>query len=702
MEILAKPYGVTLKEHIENVLREGAFIIQSFPFSFDKYNAIIGKDLTKRLRGAIKYHDDGKKNELWQNACKKDYENYLAWKNNNEGDFKIFSKQNRDLAGKHLKKSGVRHEIASLNEHWQHNFSLPVKVAIAAHHSKLSRKHESRWKDNLSGKKTFDLWKEFVNLNGCFRNYHSFKEAVLRHYEHAGVRAFLQLADRRASAKESNDIVSEFQPFSYTFPENWEKRKVQQIAEEFANEELLLMRAPTGAGKTDASLLWASKQIERGKAERLIIAMPTRFTSNALSISVAENLSATGLYHSSAWFNKFYKDVKAGKINKDAARKEHELARQLLNPVTVCTIDHLLAALTLSREDHHSIVFNLANSCVVIDEADFYDEFTQANILVLLEALKILKVPVMIMSASLPESSLEMYQTTGYKVQNIKEDVSDNRRVRCEVKEKREYESLDDIEDLLNLCIEEGKAIIYANTVARAIEYYNWFVKKKIKPILYHSRFTEPHKKDKEQALLKALGKDAWENGTASGIVILTQIGEMSVNISADIMITELCPIDRLVQRAGRLCRFDKEKIGKLYVVIPQKAGKQYPAPYGKYIPKQGWEALPSLLKTQEIIECKKYSAGEFVILVNEVYPSFDSFSIRTEQNATLLKKKFVSNWVILPLEQSKEEDTENQDWKSRDIAGNESVFVTFPETDNFYFWQDFQEFKIENSIDIS
>src|SRR5690606_18691842 len=153
---------------------------------------------------------------------------------------------------------------------------------------------------------------------------------------------------------------------------------------------------------------------------------------------------------------------------------------------------------------------------------------------------------------------------------------------------------------------------------------------KNIKPLLYHSRFTEPHKKDKEQTLLEALGKDAWKNGTASGIAILTQIGEMSINISADIMITELCPIDRLVQRAGRLCRFDKEKTGELYVVIPQKEGKHYPAPYGKYIPKQGWEAFPSLLKTQEIIDCKKYSAGEFVVLVNEVYPSFDSFSIRT------------------------------------------------------------------------
>ena len=77
------------------------------------------------------------------------------------------------------------------------------------------------------------------------------------------------------------------------------------------------------------------------------------------------------------------------KRGKKIAKKEHELARQLLAPVTVCTIDHLLIALTLTREDHHTIVFNLANSCVVIDEADFYDEFTQANILVLLEALKI-------------------------------------------------------------------------------------------------------------------------------------------------------------------------------------------------------------------------------------------------------------------------------------------------------------------------
>lgn len=702
MVILGKPYGLSLDQHVKNVQAEGNYLCQSFPFSFSKYDNIVGKSLQKRLVGSMRYHDDGKKHKDWQNACQKDYDAFKNWKLTFGGTFKVFSKSCKELAGAQLRKSGVRHEIATLDFHYDRNFSEPVKVAIAAHHSKLSRKHESRWRNLLSGKNSLKIWAEFVNLNSCFKNYHHFNEAVLKHYEMSGVRAYLQLADRRASARESNEVVLPFNKFKYTFPGGWTKRNVQKIAEQFADEDLLLMRAPTGAGKTDAALLWASKQVENKRAERLIIAMPTRFTSNALSINVAENISSTGLYHSSAWYNRYYKDVKAGEIDNEVARKEHELSRQLLAPVTVCTIDHLLTALTLTREDHHSIVFNLANSCVVIDEADFYDEFTQANILVLLEALHKLSVPVMIMSASLPESSIEMYKKTGYKVDNIKEDISDSDRPRCIIKEKRYYESLEEIENLLDKCIEAGSAIIYANTVAKAIEFYNWFEKKSITPILYHSRYTEPHKKIKEEELLKALGKDAWRDGIAKGVAILTQIGEMSVNISADIMITEICPMDRLVQRAGRLCRFDKNKVGNLYVIIPQKDGKLYPAPYGKYISGKGWEANEALVKTKEIVDCEEYCAADFVNLVNEVYPSFKSFSVRTQENATLLKKKFVSNWIILPLEQSKEDDTDSQNWRSRDIVGNESVYVDFPEVDNFYYWQDFQEYKVEKSIDIS
>lgn len=703
MEILAKPSGITLQEHVNNVLEEGSYIQKSFPITFQKYFHLIQKDLGKRLKGAIKFHDAGKAHPIWQNACRKDYALFCKWNELNDENFQQFSKKNKDLAGKNLRSSGIRHEIASLDKHFKDGFSQPVKVAIAAHHSKLSRKHENRWSNNSSGVNSLALWKEFIALSeNCFKNQHHFQDAVKKHYEFSGVRAYLELADHRASAREDDNVVLDFKPFSYCFPKEWEKRNVQKLAEQFSDNELLLLRAPTGAGKTDACLLWASKQIESGKAERLIIAMPTRFTSNALSINVAETLSETGLYHSSAWFTKFQKGVKSGEIDKEFAKREQELARQLLTPVTVCTIDHLLMSLTLSREEHHSIVFNLANSCVVIDEADFYDEFTQANILTLLQALKELKVPVMIMSASLPESCLEMYRSIGYKIDKIKEDNSDLERIRCEIKEIRNYEEVQELGDLFEQCIEKENAIIYANTVAKAFEFYKWFEGKGIKPILYHSRFTEPHKKDKEQILLKALGKEAWENETAKGIAILTQIGEMSVNISADIMISDLCPMDRLVQRAGRLCRFDKNKIGELYVIVPQQNDNLYPAPYGNYIPKKGWEINFALTKTLDFLEQRKYSAGDLVTLINKVYPGFKGLNVKAETNAAKLKEKFISNWLILPLDQSKEDDTDNQDWRSRDIVGNDTVFVTYPEIDNFYFWQDYQEFKIENSIDIA
>lgn len=699
-EPLAKPSGITLQQHINDVLVEGKYIHDSFPFSFQKYLKIVDKDLFKRLNGAIKFHDDGKLHPLWQNACIKDCEEFLKWHLITGKSFNEFSKAFKDLAGKNLRSSGVRHEINSLTRHLKDDFSNPVKVAIAAHHSKLGRRFEERWTNNKSGENSINLWNDFIILNACYKNFHEFKKAIKNHYEYAGVRTYLQLADRRASAKEDEGVCIPFRSFKYNFPFT-EKRNVQKIVEAHLNEDLLLIRSPTGSGKTDASLLWASSQIKNQKAERLIIAMPTRFTSNALSISVAESLSGTGLYHSSAWNSKFHKKIKDGLLKKEFAKKEHELARQLLMPVTVCTIDHLLMALTLTREDHHSIVFNLANSCVVIDEADFYDDFTQANILVLLEALNILEIPVMVMSASLPESSLPMYQSTGYKVEKIHEDTSDNKRIRCFIEEIIEYDNLSKIEDSLQECLEKKCAIIYANTVAKAMRFYRWFEERNVKPILYHSRFTEPDKAKKEELLLSALGKEAWKSGTAKGIIIMTQIGEMSVNISACLMLSDLCPIDRLVQRVGRLCRFSDSEIGILKLLIPLKDDALYPAPYGTFIQKKGWQPNEALVKTQELLKPDGYSVKKFVDLINEVYPSFEKFQMKAKHNAELLKSKFVNNWIILPLESTREDDTESSEWKSRDIAANDTVFVDFPEVDNFKNWGDFMEYKLEFGIDL-
>lgn len=690
--ILAKPSGIALDVHRQNVISEGALLTHDLSFTQEKYQSLTGKDFARRVELACQFHDAGKElSATWQTACQADYNEFLLWlEKNPEKTYKDYSA--KEDSGKHIRKASVRHEFHSLLK----NKSLPLvlQVAVAAHHGKLGENFEERWLNE--GFKEY--WTKFKKESYLER---TLEQTAIVQYEFSAIRGLLQLADHRASAKEDGDFVPNSSPFSYNFP-HAEKRGVQKLIEKHWKDDLLLVRAPTGAGKTDASLLWASLQIEHKRAERLIIAMPTRFTSNALAINVAESLSDTGLYHSSAWFAKFQEQIDTGLIERQKATKIHEFARLLQTPITVCTIDHLLMALTLTREDHHLISFNLANACLVIDEADFYDDFTQANILVLLEILKYWKVPILLMSASLPESVLPSYQKIGYPVEQIIEDISDNTRNRFEIKKIEVYSELSEIEDLLELCVKKGDAIIYANTVDRAVLFYNWFKQQGENPILYHSRFTEPDKKNREQELIDALGKEAWNNGTAKGIAIMTQIGEMSINISSDLIISELCPIDRLTQRAGRLCRFDKSKIGDLYVLIPQKDGSLYPAPYGSYDRKRkAWVACDALVKTQKILDTTCYNAEKLVSMLNEIYSTESEFSAKAITNANNLKEYFRYNWLISPKQQPTEDDTDTNYWKSRDIAPQDTVFVTQPETGYFYNYLSFQNWKLSNSIEL-
>ena len=693
--ILAKPSGITLEQHTQGVVSEGKLLLKLTPFVVQKYQERIGKSLAIRLERVCEYHDLGKKNPKWQTACQKDYEAFLQWQSQCGGTFKDYSKTEK--AGENIRKAGVRHEIQSLRLVEKTKLPLPQQAAIAAHHGKLGNNFEERWTNEDAS----DLWSTFKRESNRVIEQYSLGQSAKAHYEFAGPRGLLQLVDHRASAKEEGEEVPVFTQFSYQFPHK-EKRGVQKMIEQHWEDDLLLVRAPTGAGKTDASLLWAQLQIENKRADRLVIAMPTRFTSNALAINVAESLSDTGLYHSSAWFAKFQEQIDAGALKKREAEKIHEFARLLQTPITVCTIDHLLMALTLTREDHHLIAFNMANSCLVIDEADFYDDFTQANILVLLEILKYWNVPVLLMSASLPESVLPSYQKLGYKIDKIVEDTSDNSRDRFEIKSITDYSDLEEISGLLDLCVEKGTAIVYANTVDKAVMFYNWFEKRKANPILYHSRFTEPHKKDKEQELIDALGKTAWENNSAKGIAILTQIGEMSINISADIMISELCPIDRLAQRAGRLCRFDKTKVGELYVLVPQKNDFVYPAPYGEYDRKaKAWIPCKAFVKTLEVLKPTPYSAEKLVNLLNHVYAVQDSFSPKAINNAKSLKEYFSWNWLINPKQIMATDDIDTNFWKSRDIAPQDTVFVEKPTSNFFYNYFGFQNWKLNNSLEL-
>jgi len=705
---LAKSNGITLVDHTDH-LREQfrKHILPMREFVISKYaGRTNGSDLSALTLKAIQWHDAGKKHDAWQYPCRKDYEIWKAWHDN--------GCNGKEPRGTNLMRAGIRHEIASLDRMLKHepDVSLIVQAAVVAHHGKLSKYHKKRWLEDVNGEFKH-LWKLFAGLSDEVE-YASdfgsdFDNAILRRYEYAGPRSLLQLCDHRASATEEKKPLAEFKPFVYNFPSEWTMSGVQKIISELWDEPVALLRAPTGAGKTDAALIWAKHQIEKGHADRLVIAMPTRFTANSLSISDPASMSQKGLYHSTAWYQKSQQAKAASYEAKELISSEQDMARLLETPITVTTLDHLCICLTGTREDHHSIFFNLAHSCVVIDEADFYDAFTQASVEVLLRTLRLLNVRVLIMSATLPESSRSIYDAP-----KIHEDTSDSQRIRCRLKRSETpVIKPSDIEHLLQSALDGKPAIIYANTVQRAQRYYRWYLRNGASPddvVLYHSRFTEPDKIAIEEKLRGMLGKEAWETGKQRGVAILTQIGELSVNISADYMLSELCPLDRLVQRVGRLARFSKSG-GELHLLFPYKLSKEgnaflYPAPYGSYISGTGWVPVPALTKTDELLQDGAYSAADFVRLVNIVYPEMPEMASHVRENQRKLMEMVGMNWLMQPGEQVTEEADQTKDWTCRDIPLQRMVYANYQTNgiddeirQDFPNWRKFREVQLEHGI---
>lgn len=703
VEPIAKTSGLPLKEHNRNLLKQAANVLSQRPFVLEKYRILAnGADFEAELETSAKWHDIGKTDDDWQIPVQKDF---AVWQTLSEAEKRNFRATN-------LMKVKIRHELASLQIALENNYQLSptVRAAIAAHHGKLSRRHDERWKYRQTFQK---FWEEFNNQSAEFPLYdkETFDKIILKRYQFDGIRAFLQLIDHRASATENGDELPEFRTFDYKFPHRDEfghdnKNEVQKKIEELWDEPFSILRAPTGAGKTDAALLWAKRQVDNGRADRLVIAMPTRFTANALSISVTEenfkNLGDAGLYHSSALYQRLKDKDFASKKEEYAVKrfidKEQDLARTLETPLTVTTIDHLCICLTGTRETHHATFFGLANSCVVIDEADFYDEFTQLNIVVLLRALRLLKVPVLLMSATVPDSAIELYRQSGFDIDKIHADESDYERSRCTVTRFKDGEFPEEIKELLQRTLNGEPTIIYVNTVARAQNYYKWFKDKIYESfgetelqaddiVIYHSRFIEPHKVKKENRLRELLGRKAWESGTQRGVAILTQIGEISVNISANLMISDLCPLDRLAQRVGRLARFSKDG-GELFVIKPLKTDKNgetkfYPAPYGEYSRKEGWQNSEVLKKSDDLLTDGDYSAKTFVDKVNQLYPQLKESASDALENQKLFQKLFLSNWLILPQCADETKSAEDSDepimnWRSRDIPFQYTVFTGF------------------------
>ncbi len=179
-----------------------------------------------------------------------------------------------------------------------------------------------------------------------------------------------------------------------------------------------------------------------------------------------------------------------------------------------------------------------------------------ASMICLLKA----KVPIIIMGATIPDVLIdkirEEISIVGGEVESVNyvfgKDLEFDEKLRK--KKKRIHIEEKDVMEILNNIDSSKSVLIVVNTVKKAKEIYNSITNKEEVGFL-HGKIPEAIRAE----IIKKI------KNSKPRILIATQVIEAGVNISYDILITEPCPIDRLIQRAGRVCRFDEEE-GDIYI----------------------------------------------------------------------------------------------------------------------------------------
>lgn len=430
-----------------------------------------------------------------------------------------------------------------------------------------------------------------------------------------------------------------------------------QAATAIQTPGILVLEAPMGVGKTEAALVAAEIFAAKAKRKGVFFALPTQATSDGIFPRIlkwvekldSEELHSMRLMHGKAQFNEAYQNL-AGGVNvgedEDGGVIVHKWfegrKKAMLDDFVVGTIDQLLLA---ALKQKHVMLrhLGLANKVVIIDECHAYDAYMSQYLNMALSWLGAYHVPVIVLSATLPAKKRK---EVIYAYLNIKstpkaqtDPLGRNRRTKEQPSEwiaSCEYPLItftdgnkvgqtavptDDImrhvqldflsedallEKLEYLLSDGGCAGIVVNTIKRAQELARTlcecFGKEAVR--LLHSRFLAPDRAEKEKKLLEELGKPGADRERPNKcIVVGTQVLEQSLDIDFDVLVTDICPMDLLLQRIGRLHRHERdrpEKLQEALCLITGLDGDGFEAGteeiYGKYLLMRTKACLPQRL----------------------------------------------------------------------------------------------------------
>jgi len=315
--------------------------------------------------------------------------------------------------------------------------------------------------------------------------------------------------------------------------------------------------APCGRGKTEAALLWAINSLKKYKRNKIIFAMPTQTTSNTMYDRLKNIFGETnvGLYHGRS-FIKLKDELVKEREELDEEKDIEEIRSEtfkgniFFKPITITTVDHLIYSFIKGFGQADFAVGNLQNAVIVFDEVHYYEKLTLEHLLTLFNLLRKMDIPHLLMSGTLPDFMLN--ELSNYK------HIVDEEGLKFEPFKIELYEhtlfkdtTIDEIIQNYKLGLTQ---FVILNTVERAKKFYQELKKKigeQANIMLYHSQFTYNDRIRKENEISRRIKQKPF-------ILVATQVIEISLDISCDVMYSELAPPDALGQRAGRLNRKGK------------------------------------------------------------------------------------------------------------------------------------------------
>jgi CRISPR-associated endonuclease/helicase Cas3 len=398
---------------------------------------------------------------------------------------------------------------------------------------------------------------------------------------------------------------------------------------------LFVIEEVTGGGKTEAALVLAHRLMARGEATGLYFALPTMATANAMYgrvVPVYQQLYQAGespvlvLAHSRR--DLFLSPAGLEEAPPDEACEPRQVPasvdgagwladsrkKSLLAHVGVGTIDQALVGVLPLR--HQSLrLLGLAGKVLIVDEVHACDEYVRQLLATLLRFHAAHGGSAVLLSATLPqEQRAELLgafargagwdtpelRHTGYPlVSHLSRPGLREIPVAARQEAARRVEVLflrtsQEVEAKIAEALDAGYCVAWIrNTVGDAREaYLRW--RQRLGPdrvTLFHSRFTVGDRAGIELEVLRRFGPGSTPGDRRGRLLVASQVIEQSLDLDFDFLVSDLCPMDLVIQRAGRLHRHRRADRGPAVLGLFSPAAVSEPAKnwYQEVFPRAAW-----------------------------------------------------------------------------------------------------------------